>query len=71
MDPLLQEMLDESMILTKRLLLLIVSDQDDMKDCINGEVLDAYIRASQEAMDIAEKIQNSLMMLQAGQKSVL
>lgn len=67
MNPLQQELLEQCLSLTKRLLLLMESDQDDMKGCINGEVLDAYNRALNEAMGIAKKIQKSLMILQAGQ----
>lgn len=68
MEPLLQEILDESLALSEKLILQMESGRDDMKGCINGEVLDAYDRAAQEAMDIAEKIRKSLMTLQAGQR---
>ncbi len=62
----MQEVLDKSLALTKKLILQMESDQDDMKGCINGEVLEAYDKASQQAMDIAEKIHESLMILQNG-----
>lgn len=68
MEPLLQGILDESLALSEKLILQMESGRDDMKGCINGEVLDAYDRAAQEAMDIAEKIRKSLMTLQAGQR---
>lgn len=71
MEPLLQELLDESLALTKKLLMMMESDQDDMKGCINGEVLDAYSRASREAMDIVEKIRKSMMILRTGQRPSL
>lgn len=66
MELLMQEVLDKSLALTKKLILQMESDQDDMKGCINGEVLEAYDKASQQAMDIAEKIYESLMILQNG-----
>ncbi len=68
MEPLLQRILDESLILAERLTIQMKLDQDDMEGCINGEVLDAYGKASQGAMDIVEKIHKSLMILQTGQK---
>ncbi len=68
MEPLLQRILDESLILSERLTTQMKLDQDDMEGCINGEVLDAYGKASQEAMYIAEKIHKNLMILQARQR---
>lgn len=68
MSPLQQEQPDENLSLTNRLLLLMEADQDDMNSCINGEVLDAYNRSLNEAMDIVKKIRKSLMILQTGQR---
>lgn len=68
MEPLLQKALDESLALTGELILQMEADQDDMKGCINGEVLDVYQKTSREAMDIAEKLRKNLMILRAGQR---
>lgn len=64
----LTEILEESLALTKKLLLMMQSDRDDMQRCINGEVFDAYIRASKEAEEIVKDIQKSLVILHTGRK---
>lgn len=63
------KILDESLVTVNKLLSLMKTDHDHMQRCINGDILKEYQKVSDEAIEVVNGIQNTLIVLQDRQKS--
>jgi len=63
LDPELLNLLQECTAVVNKLLSLLDDDQEDMPYCVNGEILDAYNRGTEEAAQVACSIREELRQL--------
>lgn len=59
----LLKILQESSVLTEKLLILLEEDKEDMCRCIHGSILTEYLKATEETAREIVKIKNSLAVL--------
>lgn len=68
LNPELLKILEDILASTNKLLSLAETDRDDMRSCINGEILIKYQQGSDEIIKIIKEIRNTLSILQDKQQ---
>ncbi len=64
MDPRQISAYNESVDYCKRLIDMLERDKDRVKECMNGEPLEAYLKATEEAIRRVKAVRTSLDSLQ-------
>ncbi len=65
MDPLVQQKHEECMRLIRQLDSAIEQDQEEMRQCVRGELVGEYCRSMDQAREMLCRIKKTLIILQS------